>query len=174
MKKLIPVFILISAIAAQGQKSVSNLAPTHATALERYMSANKGLIFRQEINLSDQYLKDVHKWMGKRFMPNYAVGDFNHDRIADFAVLLYRDGEPIVNEGIKSEEHSKDYPLRLVVFNGTGKGFRVAYTQDLSGPPAAFISFEKKLHYGIFETDSDDFFLAPAGRGYIMEFPKQP
>lgn len=170
--KLLITLILFVAASAPAQQSVSQLARSHASALESYLSKNKNLTFRQEHNLSDEYLKDVRKWMGRNFKPNYAVGDFNRDRFKDFAVLLYREGEPEKNEGITSEEHATDYPLRLVVFNGSKSGFRVAYTKDLYGPPAAFIAFDKQLYYAVFESDADTFILAPAGRGYIMEFEK--
>jgi len=172
--KTLPAFVIFClASTAMGQKSATELAPAHAAALETYLSANKTLTFRQEHNLSDEYLKSVHEWFGKRFKPNYAVGDFNRDKIRDFAVLLYREGksEPSGASG-ENNEHTPDYPLRLVVFNGEKRGFRVAYTTDLMGPHAAFIRFDKQLYYGIFETDSDTFILAPAGRGYIMEFEK--
>ena len=170
--KLVITLILFLTVPASAQQSVSQLAPSHVSTLERYLSKNKNLTFRQEHNLSDEYLKDVRKWMGKNFQPNYAVGDFNRDRWKDFAVLLYREGEPEPNEGITSEEHAVDHPLRLVVFNGSKRGFRVAYAKDLYGPPAAFIAFDKQLYYAVFESDADTFILAPAGRGYIMEFEK--
>ena len=172
--RVLPLLVVVClAITVSGQKSVSQLAANHAAELEKYLSANKTLTFRQEHNLSDEYLKSVNEWFGKGFKPNYAVGDFNRDKIGDFAVLLYREGksEPSSASG-ENNEHTPDYPLRLVVFNGTKRGFRVAYTTDLMGPHAAFIRFDKKLYYGIFETDSDTFILAPAGLGYIMEFEK--
>lgn len=167
------IAIFVFGFSVSGQKSVSEFAPSHAAALERYLSENKALTFRQEHNLSDEYLKYVHESFGKRFKPSYAVGDFNRDKMQDFAVLLYREGksEPSGASG-ENNEHTPDYPLRLVVFNGTKQGFRVAYTTDLMGPHAAFIRFDKQLYYGIFETDSDTFILMPAGRGYIMEFEK--
>ncbi|CAN5271350.1 hypothetical protein BH20ACI2_BH20ACI2_16360 [soil metagenome] len=173
MKGLSALAIFCFALTVTGQKSVSDLATNHAAALESYLSANKTLTFRQDHNLSDEYLNSVHEWFGKRFKPNYAVGDFNRDKIGDFALLLYREGksEPSGASG-ENNEHTPDYPHRLVVFNGSKRGFRVAYTTDLMGPHAAFIRFDKKLYYGIFETDSDTFILAPAGRGYIMEFEK--
>jgi hypothetical protein len=154
------------------QTSASDLQPSHAAALERYLTANQNLAFRQEYNLDDEYLKSVHEWFSKSFKPNYAVGDFNRDRVKDFAVLLYRDGKCEPNEGITSEQHKEDCPLRLVVFNGQTRGFRVAFTKDLMGPEAAFINFDKKLYYGVFESDADTFMLTPAGRGYILEFEK--
>lgn len=159
-----------------GQKSVSELKPAHATALESYLRTNDGLLFRQEHNVNDEYLRSVRKWMGKNFQPNYAVGDFNRDGIKDFAVLLYRPGKPEYNgpegEGDPVTEHNPDYPLRLVVFNGKKAGFRVAFSTDVMGPHAAFIRFEKGLYYGVFESDADTFILAPAGKGYIVEFEK--
>ncbi len=159
------LLILFLVTVGHAQKSVSDLAPEHAAALESYMSANKNLKFRPQSNLSDDYLKFVHESMGKGFKPNYAVGDFNRDKISDFAVLLYREGKPVPT-GASGGEHTPDHPIRLVVFNGTKSGFRVAFTQDLMGPHAAFIAFDKKLYYSVFETDSDTFKLSPAGRGY--------
>jgi hypothetical protein len=172
-------YLTIIAIAVLGtgafsQKSVDNLQPTHAEALNVYLSSNKNLKFRQEDNLGDEYLKDVRKSRGKTFMPNYAVADFNRDKMIDFAVLLYRDGKPeFTGPDGKEEpitEHNPDFPLRLVVFNGGKAGFKVAHTEDLMGPHAAFIAFNKRLYYGVFESDADTFILAPAGRSYIMEF----
>ena len=140
------------------------------------MSSSNNLRFRQEYDLGDEYLKDVRKWMGKKFMPNYATADFNRDKMIDFAVLLYRDGKPeFTGEDGKEgpvTEHNPDYPLRLVVFNGGKAGFDVAHTEDLMGPHAAFIAFDKRLYYGVFETDADTFILAPKGKGYIIEFEK--
>lgn len=163
-------------MTVNGQKSVLDLKPSHAVALERYLSSNKGLTFRQEYNLDDDYMKDVRKWMGRNFKPNYAVGDFNRDRIQDFAVLLYRPGKPeyigAEGEGDPVTEHNPDYPLRLVVFNGQKNGFRIAFSEDLMGPHAAFIRFEKQLYYAVFESDADTFLLAPAGKSYIVEFEK--
>lgn len=170
MKTLIPIFIAAFAFTASAQRSVDELLPAHAAALESYMSANKALVFRQEYNLDDEYLKWLRESFGNGFKPSYAVGDFNHDKIKDFAVLLYRENEP-------TELSPADHPqqaLRLVVFNGSDKGFRVAYTRDLTGPAEAFINFEKDLYYGVFETDAETFILKPAGRGYILEFEKAP
>ena len=176
LKRITPIIViwlasLLITSSAFAQKSVSGLLPVHAAALEQYLSANKDLTFRQEYNLDDEYLKSVHEWMGKTFKPNYAAGDFNRDRIKDFAVLLYRKGACVEND-LAPEQHNRDCPLRLVVFNGLRKGFRVAYMDDLIGPPAAFIRFDKKLYYAVFESDADTFILSPAGKGYIMEFEK--
>jgi hypothetical protein len=168
--RIILLLVVFSSVVA-AQRSVSDLSPAHAAALERYMSANKGLTFRSENNLGGDYLKVMRETFGKNFKPNYAVADFNRDKIKDFAVLLYRAGKPVRIKGITGEEHAVEHPLRIVVFNGAGNGFRVAYSKDLAGPAAAFIKFDKKLGYGVFETD-DTFMLRPAGRGYAVEFAR--
>ena len=168
MKTILLLVFLSSMVVAQ--RSVTDLAPTHAAELKRYLSANKDLTFRLEDNLSDDYLKSMRETFGKSFTPNYSAGDFNRDKVKDFAVLVYRAGAPNPNEGITSGEHAVDHPLKLVVFNGTRAGFRVAFTKDLEGPPASFIMFDKKLYYGIFETDSDTFSLVPTRRGYAIQF----
>jgi len=163
--------IFVLSPVGRAQRSVSELSATHAASLERYMSENKNLKFRHEQNLDNDYLQSMRETFGKNFKPNYAVADFNRDKIKDFAVLLYREGKAVPNRGITSKEHATDYPLRLVVFNGTKGGFRVAYSKDLQGPDAAFIAFStRKLYYGIYETDSDTFILAPSRRGYTMKF----
>jgi hypothetical protein len=107
--------------------------------------------------------------MGKTFKPNYAVGDFNKDRRKDFAVLLKRTGKR-VSSGATSAEHEWDYPLRLVVFNGSAKGFTPVFAQDLMGPLPALISFDGgTLNYGVWETDSDNFSLRPTRTGYKVQ-----
>ena len=169
MKTLFPILILLLAVPVLGQRSVGDLSPAHAAALEEYIAAQKGITFRQEYDFSDEDRKWLQESFGKGFKPGYAVGDFNKDKIADFAVLLYRAGksEP---SGATGEQHTPDYPLRLVVFNGGSSGFRVAHVEDLMGPHAAFVHFDKTLYYGIFESDADTFFLVPKGKGYIAQY----
>jgi hypothetical protein len=179
----IGLFVFVCSITAQ--KSVSELKTSHAAALEEYLSGHTDRVFRQEYGLDDEYLKTVRiDWgFGRNFKPNYAVADFNGDGFQDFAMLLNREGKeewsPDLEEAERiHNEYNPDYPLTLVVFNGKkGGAYRVAFTKDLMGPSAAFIniSTEKKkkiLYYGIFESDADTFLLAPAGKGYIIEFEK--
>lgn len=191
MKRSLRPFLIIAvaihccSIGVFAQKSVSELAPAHAAALEKYLSANKDRLFRQEYVLDDDYLSQIRRdWgFGAKFKPNYAVADFNGDKVVDFAVLLQREGKEEwspdipLNERVLNE-HNPDFPLTLVVFNGSRRGgYKVAFSRDLMGPHAAFINTAKEkgkvtLYYGIFETDSDTFLLAPAGVGYIIEFEK--
>src|SRR5687768_16806472 len=157
-----------------GQASVGDLSPAHVAAVETYLSKNRQNTFRPEVGAG--YLKYMRESFGKKFAPNYVVADLNGDRIKDFAVLLNRTGRPTNQpaDANASKEHFPNYPLTLVVFNGMKGGkFRVAFTQNLDGPNAAFINLttarRKRLYYGVFETDSDTFTLVPSGRGYVVK-----
>lgn len=168
--------LVVASGSVFGQASVRDLSPTHTAALETYLSKNKQNTFRSESVVDDDYLRYMRESLGAKFVPNYVVGDFNGDRVRDFAVLLNRTGAPtnLPTSPNSSKEHFPDHPLTLVVFNGIKGGkFRVAFTQNLDGPKAAFISMttarRKRLYYGVFETDSDIFTLVPSGRGYVKK-----
>lgn len=176
MKNFLTVsFILFSSlVSVYGQASVRDLSPAHAEAVETYLSTNKQNTFRGQGTVDADYLKYMRESLGKTFTPNYVVADLNGDRIKDFALLLNRSGKPtnLPANANASREHFPDHPLTLLVFNGMKGGkFRVAFTQNLDGPKAAFINLttgrRKRLYYGVFETDSDTFTLVPVGRGYV-------
>lgn len=187
MRNLLLLLLCFFVMSSNGQTSVGSLKPAHAAALEEYLSTHPKNGFRQEYVLDvldPEYLKEIRKSFRKGFMPSYAKGDFNRDGVEDFALLLTRKGESVEND-IKLQTHNPDYPLTLVVFNGVKRSakslrsrvqsapiFKVAHTTDLMGPPAAFINFDGTLYYGVFESDADTFILAPAGKGYIIEYPK--
>ena len=163
------IVVVTSFSISHAQRSVSELEPAHAAALKTYLASHKNVSFRPESILDDEYLKSVRDQMGKTFKPNYAVGDFNKDRRKDFAVLLKRTGKR-VSSGATSVEHEWDYPLRLVVFNNTARGFTPVFTQDLMGPLPALISVDGgTLNYGVWETDSDNFSLKPTRTGYRIQ-----
>ena len=116
------VMFVICVVCSYAQNSVSDLLTKHAAALEPYLSENKNHYFRQEDNLDDDYLSLIRKdWgFGAKFKPNYAVADFNGDRITDFAILLSREGKEEWSPELSAEErvhdeHNPDYPLTLVV-----------------------------------------------------------
>jgi hypothetical protein len=161
--------ILFSSVSIFAQRSVEKLPKEHAAAVADYLSANKTVKFRPQHGFSADFLEFITEGLGKGFKMSYAAGDFNGDKVGDFAMLLLRDGKPEPS-GATSEEHSTDYPLRLVVFNGEPGGkFRVAFTYDLMGPHAAYIQFaDRRLNYRVFETD-DAFYLVPDGKGYKPE-----
>ena len=170
----VPLVLLVGLLSVKGQASIRDLAPSHAAALEMYLSKNTKNSFRAQNIVDAKYLKYMRESFGTSFRPNYVAADLNGDRIADFAVLLNRAGAPTnqpTDESF-SKEHFPDYPLTLVVFNGMRGGkFRVAFSQNLAGPKAAFINLtsRRRIQYGVFETDSDTFTLSPVGRGYVVK-----
>lgn len=165
--------ILFASISVLAQSSVEELPTEHAAAVADYLAANKAVTFRPQHGFSADYLKFITEELGKGFKMSYAAGDFNGDKVGDFAMLFLRDGKPEPS-GATSEEHAMDHPLRLVVFNGEPGGkFRVAYTFDLMGPHAAYIQFaDKRMNYGVFETDQA-FYLVPVGESYTLEVDEE-
>jgi hypothetical protein len=95
--------IFILSVLCFGQKSVADLKPSHATALEQFLSKNKEYQFLSSKVIDAEYMKFIRKSFGKTFEPYYQVGDFNHDKIVDFAIILSRKGERKENgEPLKS------------------------------------------------------------------------
>ena len=175
---LVTLVLLALPAFVRAQKSVADLKPAHAAELQKYLSKDKSVGFLQEHVIDDETLKDMRKEIRKRMMPYYLTGDFNRDGRPDFAIILSRSGKPKFDSEEEAAARKDDVNLRLVVFNGTKKGFTVAHTEDLEAPLTCFINLsdEKKprLYFGVFRSDADTFILAPAGRGYIMEFDKSP
>ena len=166
------VFIAFGSSICLSQKSVTELKSAHATALERFLSENKDYEFMSESILGPEYLKWVQEWLegGK---PYYAAGDFNNDRIEDFAVILSRKGK--VEEGGGSDfPHRYDYPLAVVIFNGLRHGgFQQPFVEAVKKPIASFIRLpegkQKGLFFGVFETD-DDWIFTSYGKGYKLKY----
>ena len=170
------VFIL-SALCF-GQKTVADLKPSHATALEQFLSKNKEYQFLSSKVIDAEYMKFIRESFGKTFAPYYRVADFNLDKIADFAVILSRKGERKEN-GATSEEHKYDYPLAVVIFNGNKNGtFTKAFVEDIEAPLVCFLNVEgtkkKTIYFGVFESDADTRIFTPVGKGYIVEYPDAP
>lgn len=178
IKCLLPIFILLLGTTSFGQKSVAELKPAHAVALETYLSKNKNLQFLSEKVIDAEYLSWIRKDFDKELKPYYRVADFNHDKIEDFAMILSRKGEPKKQNGVTSKEHKYEYPLQIVIFNGNkSKSFTKAFSEDIYAPLVCFLntSYDKKrtLYFGVFATDSAMIFT-PVGKGYIIEYPDNP
>lgn len=170
------VFIL-SALCF-GQKTVADLKPSQAAALDQFLSKNKEYQFLSSKVIDAEYMKFIRESFGKTFEPYYQVADFNRDKIADFAIILSRKGERKEN-GATSKEHKYDYPLAVVIFNGNKTGtFRKAFLKDIEAPLVCFLNVEgtrkKTIYFGVFETDAGTKIFTPAGRGYIVEYPNAP
>ncbi len=161
-----------------GQRAVANLKPSHAIALEQFLSKNKEYQFLSSKVIDSEYMKFIRESFGKTFEPYYQVADFNHDKIADFAIILSRKGERKETDAT-SEEHKYDYPLAVVIFNGNKNGtFTKAFIEDVEAPLICFLNVEgtkkKTIYFGFFESDADTRIFTPVGTGYIIEYPDAP
>lgn len=171
------LMILLGITASSGQKRVADLHPSHAAALRSFLSKNKNHRFLSENVIGADHLKDMRKYF-KGHTPYYNVGDFNRDGINDFAVILSRDGSRKDNGDGMAETHRYDYPLTIVIFNGSRKGrYRPAFIENVTAPLVCFLNTEivkkkKQLYFGIFETD-DIRILSPAGKGYVVKYPPE-
>jgi len=168
------VLLIVSTAAICAQKSVSDLLPSHAAALQKYLAANKDAHFMQEIVIDDDDLKAMRKYIRRGLKPYYAVGDLNRDGIRDFAVLLSGGRTAIFRNEEEAEARRNDVDLRLVIFNGTRKGgFTVAHIEEIEAPLESFIDIQgRQLYFAVFESDADTRIFAKAGKGYIVEFEK--
>ncbi len=175
IKPLLIIFIFILGLNVFGQKSVADLQKNHAIALEKFLSANKNYGFMSENfidkDFGEDYLIDMRKWFKKPLKPYYIVGDFNKDKIVDFALILSRNIAPKKAEDSDYYIHS----LTIAIFNGGKKGaFTKAFSEDVEVPLNCFLNVEdKQLYFGVFETDADTMIFTPVGKGYIIEYPKE-
>ena len=174
MSKIIfSLSLLISLpLTSVAQKSVAQLLPAHAAALQQFLSKHPDLDFMSENDCDREVLKDMRKHFGARFMPYYRVGDFNHDGRQDFALLLVKDAPPKEDPDL-AESHRFQYEITIVVFNGIrGRGYKAAFVRNTSAPLVSFLAMSQerrsKLYFAIYETD-DGFVMTPAGQGYIAE-----
>lgn len=163
MKKLLSLFILLFASSTFGQKTVSELRPDHAAALQSYLSKNRNYQFISETALHAQDLKFMRGFLGAKAKPYYYVGDFNQDGLKDFALIL----------GVRQRltTTKSKLPLHVVIFNGLkNKKFEVAHRENVQAPPTCFLNFQDgKLYFAVSESDTDTMIFAPAGKGYIVE-----
>ena len=158
----VAIALLVSARPAVAQRSVTEYTPAQRVALQEFISKNPGYQFIPETWVEEDTLRAARiEWgFGRRFKPYYQVGDFNRDRLPDFAVVLLTG-------------RSADDPnggLHVVIFNGVKGGrYRVAHVEHEEFNTATFINVGGgRLYVGVFETDSAGCFV-PAGRGYIVE-----
>lgn len=174
---LLCVFIL--SLICFGQKTVADLKPSHATALEQFLSKNKEYQFLSEKVISAEYLKEMRQYFSKSFQPYYRVADFNHDKILDFALILQRKREPTVSNLENAEGYKYDYPLAVIIFNGNKKGtFTKAFIEDIEAPLVCLLNVngkkKKEIYFGVYASDADTRIFTPVGRGYIIEYPDEP
>jgi hypothetical protein len=166
--KILTLISLLCLCAPPGhaQRSVTEYTSAQRAALQKFIEAHPEYQFIPETWFeADTLAAARNEWgFGKRFRPYYQTGDFNGDRLPDFAVILLTGKDA---SDPKSGMH-------VVIFNGIRSGgYRVAHVEREDFSPALFIQTAgKRLWVGIMETDSSGCFI-PAGRGYIIE-PCEP
>lgn len=181
MKKLLSIiFLLTLSVSIFGQKTVAELQPKHAIALENFLSKNKNYQFLSERAFYEEYLKEFKEFFGKSTKPYYTVADFNFDGIKDFALILSRKGETTKAEGTEGTPYEYDNSLAVVIFNGNKKGgFTKAFIEDIEAPLVCLIKTEGlgrklDLFFGVYASDADTRIFTPVGKGYIIEYPEEP
>ena len=175
MKWIYSVMMIVFGVTAVlGQKQMSDLDQKHAAALETFLSRNGDYRFLSESVIEAHYLKDMRNDF-KGLKPYYRVGDLNRDGIRDFAIILSRKGARKDNgEGV-AETHRYDYPLAVVIFNGTKNGtYNKALVEDIDAPYACFLNpstvkGKKQLYFAVFESDADTRIFSPVGKAYKIE-----
>lgn len=177
MAKAVLTFLglVVMPLSVLAQKSVSELHPAHASALHAFITKHPELQFLSERELDKQILKDMRKNFGPRLTPYYRQGDFNHDGVQDFAMILAKEGPPSKDLGPDlAESHRYRHDIAVVIFNGQKRGgFKVAFVKNTDAPLVCFlyVTFErrKRLYFAVYETD-EHFIMAPAGNGYLVEY----
>lgn len=174
MRKMVITLLLLLLLPLDGaaQKSVSQLLPAHASALQQFLSGHPDLDFMSESDCDRASLRDMRKHFGARFMPYYRVGDFNRDGRQDFALLLAKDAPPKEDPGL-ADTHRFQYEVTVVVFNGLrGGGYKTVFVKNTTAPLVCFLAMSRekrsKLYFAVYETDAG-FVMTPAGQGYIAE-----
>ena len=157
-----------------GQKTMSEIQPKHKAALTEFLTEYKDYRFLSENRYDKKYLAFMRELFGASLKPSYRVGDFNHDKIEDFAVIVIKDEAPVKYD-LTAEPHNLEYKIAVVIFNGTSKGgFYKAFVNETSAPLACFINLtdekKKRLYFGITETDAG-FLMTPSGKSYIVKNP---
>lgn len=177
---LLTSFTFALATLCFSQKTVADLKPIHAVALEQFLSKNKNYQFLSERAFDEEYLKDLRKDFGKSINPYYCVSDFNFDGVLDFALILSRKGEATIAEGTEITPYDHNYPLAVIIFNGNKKGgFTKAFVEDIEAPLVCLIKTdgvgkEKQVFFAVYATDADTRIFTPIGKGYIIEYPEEP
>ncbi len=175
MKRIFLALLLLTLFSISGlaQKSVSDLPPAQSKALQEYLTNNPELKFLSEKSYDPEYLKVMREDFGQNFTPFYRQGDFNYDRVPDFAVILEKNIPPKKETGL-AETHQLQYTVVIVIFNGAKDGtYKSVFSETATVPLVCFINIsgekKKRLYFGVYETD-DGFTMTPTRNGYKAEY----
>ncbi|HKE58158.1 MAG TPA: hypothetical protein VKB46_15705 [Pyrinomonadaceae bacterium] len=172
------LLLLTVTSVAKAQRSVSELPSAHADALQQFLAKHQGLEFLPETAINKDVLREMRNAFGVRFKPYYRTGDFNHDGLPDFAMILGKEGGPTGDQGPGiAETHRYLYDVTIVIFNGAGKSYKPAFVKTTKAPLVCVLTTtserRRRLSFGVFETD-EGFIMTPAGKGYIIEQGAEP
>jgi hypothetical protein len=161
-------------IDGAAQKKISDLPPAQAAAVEKYLTQHANLEFLPESRMDQGILRDMRKTFGPRLTPYYRAGDFNHDGLQDFAVILVEQGPPSQDQGAGlAKTHRYRHDIAIVIFNGQKNSeYRVAFQEKTTAPLVCLLTESsgkrKRLSFGIYETD-EQFSIYPSGNGYRVQ-----
>ncbi len=170
---LTALLLMFLSCDAHAQKSISDLPPAHASALQQFLSKNNGLAFLSEDAYDQSILKDIRKHFGARLKPTYRSGDFNRDKVQDFAVILLKEGSPPQDQGSGiAESHRYLRDLTVVIFNGAAGGYKPVFVKATQAPLVCFLNlnYQKRLTLSVYET-GEGFSMKPVRGGYRLEYP---
>lgn len=172
---LAALLLLFLSCDAHAQKSISDLPPAHAAALQEFLSKQKSLVLLSEELYEPDILKDMRKEFGASLKPSYRSGDFNRDGVQDFAVILLKEGSPPKDQGpgiAASHRYLRD--VTVVIFNGRAGTYKPAFVKATQAPLVCFLTlnFQKRLTFGVYET-GEGFSMTPIRGGYRLEYQDQ-
>ena len=161
------LFVIISLSGfAQAQTSLSDLRPEHQHVVEQLLQERSYLRFvsEREFGVGRSILQETRAWLKQPAMhPYYVRGDFNGDRLSDFAVIL-RD-----TRNLSRHMREDDMNHAVFVFNGQEKGrYLLAHESTETAFRQGFLYTEHGLRFMVSETDRCNLYV-PAGRHYKVE-----
>lgn len=156
---------------AHAQKSISDLPPAQASALQEFLSKQQNLVLLTEEKYDQSILREMRKNFGARLKPSYRSGDFNRDGVQDFAVILLKEGSPPEDQGAgMAESHRYLHDVTVVIFNGSAGSYKPVFVKATQAPLVCFLNldYQKRLTFLIYET-GDGFRMTPVKRGYRLD-----
>jgi len=168
---LTALLLMFLSCDAHAQKSISDLPPDHASALQQFLSKQKGLALLSEEAYDQSILKDMRKNFGASLKPAYRAGDFNRDGVKDFAVILWKEGSPTKDQGSGiAESHRYLHDVTIVIFNGAAGAYKPVFIKATQAPLVCFLTLNnaKRLTFSVYETD-EGFSMTPVRGGYRLQ-----
>ncbi|HNG61757.1 MAG TPA: hypothetical protein PKZ52_18190, partial [Cellvibrionaceae bacterium] len=142
-KILLGVYLTLSAVHIQAGEIPSFIKTEHIASLKSYLIARPNLILMPESACTcDTSLAQLRKEI-PNFQPYYAIGDFNRDKIDDFAIALSDTNKPSGTEPT----------MTVVIFHGPfnktpKKAIEVVKDYAIKRPKEVISAFNSRLEAG--------------------------